>query len=171
MIVLGIDSSTSATGWAVLELEKNGKTLKDQTPYNKNATIICSGVIRPDEDLDYLHKVTYVMQEIEKIINQYLPMFIVIEEVSVMRNMKIIRMLSGLITVLQVTACRKGIISLVAIPSQWRKHLQFPKADRKGYKKLAIEYVRAEFGIDAPEDEAEAICIAKYGEIFDIVYT
>ena len=114
MIVLGIDSSTSATGWAVLDLTQHGKELKDQTPYNKNAKIICSGVIRPDENLDYLHKVTYIMQEIEKIIDQYLPMFIVIEEVSVMRNMKIIRMLSGLITVLQVTACRKGIISLVA---------------------------------------------------------
>lgn len=171
MIILGIDSSTSATGWAVLELSKNGKELEDKSPYNKNAKIICSGVIRPNEDFDYINKVSYIMKEIEKIIKKYLPMFIVIEEVSVMRNMKIIRMLSGLITVLQVAACRKGIISIMAIPTQWRKHLQFPKSQRAEYKQMAINYVKTEFGVDVPEDEAEAICIAKYGEIFDVVYT
>lgn len=50
-------------------------------------------------------------------------------------------------------------------PSVWRKFCGINEGDqhRENKKKLAKMKVKTDFGIDCTEDEADAICIGKYG--------
>jgi len=83
-VVIGIDSSTSCTGYAVLSA---GKSLK----------ILDYGKIIPDKDLEYLEKCQFITEELDKILSDYGKIqAIAIEQPNTSRNMAGTRVLCGL---------------------------------------------------------------------------
>ena len=91
MRILGIDSSTTATGYAILEDNK----------------ILLSGVIRPNKALNSIERIICIEQEINALYDKYKPDFIVIEEMVAFRNANAMRVLIGLIYHLVIEYTKK----------------------------------------------------------------
>jgi len=55
---------------------------------------------------------------------------------------------------------------VLCAPSTWRKTSikPAPKLKRKELKRLATAFVATTFGVDVSEDEADAVCLALWGE-------
>ncbi len=87
-IVIGIDSSTTCTGYAVMKKEKDVYKL------------INYGKIIPPEDLTYLKICEYIYTQLEKVISEYstrkAEVVVVIEQPNSFRNGSVTRMLCGL---------------------------------------------------------------------------
>lgn len=158
MIVMGIDASTSATGWSIFDDSK----------------LIAHGVIKPKGD-DWRDKIQQEWPLLCKIIDKYDPEKIYTEDVP---------MKDGKITLVKLGAVQGMILGVAAyknvpieflLPSDWRGALNMYDGTREGtqrevLKKKAIEMVNKKFGLNllwvAPkskrneDDVAEAILIA-----------
>ncbi len=145
--VFALDSSTTTTGWAVFEdgdYARSGIIDLRRTKYNAEERInkMCT------EMIDLIRK--------EK------PDIIVIEKVSVNRNLDTIRKLCRIIDVCFFYTLIVGTVRFHEYtPSEWRGVLGMQKKSvgRPMYKAMATEYVHKNFKEDAAEDEADAICI------------
>ena len=152
MRILGIDSSTTATGYAVIEDNK----------------IIKSGVIKPQKKLDTIQRIIYIDNEIQKIYKKYKPNFIVIEEMVAFRNANAMRVLIGLIYHLVIEFTRKEALVVLARPSQVRKN-KIKAKHRDEIKKQSIDYVNKKYKIKVLDDnESDAILLAEYGFSLDV---
>lgn len=147
MRILGLDTSTASTGYAVLD---DGK-------------LICYGVIKPPKNYDLLDKIIYIEQEIKEILKKKEIEFIVIEELAVMRSANTVRALVGLLYHLLVEFQKKELLVVKCRPSEWRKQCNIKGKKREELKQSAIDYVKQKYKIDVNDDEADAICIAEYG--------
>lgn len=149
--MISLDTSSSKTGWA--------KYL--------DGIYIESGVINLDT---YQHKKKYkdnsdkriedMSLEVYKLLAEYQPDIIVIEKLNVGRNMVSTRALSKIIGVVYCYAILNKCFYYEIQATQWRSQLgiQSSKRKREEYKKLSIEYVKNNFGIDVGDDETDAIC-------------
>lgn len=142
---MGIDSSTTSTGWAVI----------DETG------IISSGVIRPKGNT--IERIIEISQELCKIYREYEPIEVHIEDLSVTRNMKTMKSLSGLLYVILTSLYKQEAVITLLKPSQWRKG-KIEGRTREQLKQSAIQYVKQKYGLYAEEDTAEAIIIAEWEE-------
>lgn len=157
MVILGIDSSTTSTGWAVID-----------TKFDNELRLIDYGVIKPKQD-ETIDRIIYISRELRRILQDFKPELIVIEEMNVTRNMKTIRALSGLITTIEVMLRNRQALYVKLTPSQWRKSVGIQcKNDRNTLKKASVEYVREHYNENANDDEADAICIAEAGSEVEI---
>lgn len=147
MRILGIDSSTTATGYAIL----NG---------NK---IIKSGVIKPNKALSSIERIIYIENEINALYDKYKPSFIVIEEMVAFRNANAMRILIGLIYHLVIEFTKKEALIVLVRPSEWRKVCNIKGKGRNELKENAINHIKEKYNKKVTDDEAEAICIAEYG--------
>ena len=152
MKILGLDTSTTATGYAILE---NGKLVK-------------SGVIVPSKKLDSIHRIIYIDEEIKKIYNKYMPDFICIEEMVAFRNANAMRVLIGLIYHLVIEYSKNDALVILVRPTEARKG-KIKAKRRNEIKKESVEYANMKYKINVKDDnESDAILIAEYGESLDI---
>ena len=107
MVICGIDSSTSSTGWGVID-----------TKFNDNLRLIDYGTIKPNKKLETIDRIIYIEKELKRIINDYKPEFVVIEEMNVTRNMKSVRTLAGLITEIEVMLRKKEALYVKKISNR-----------------------------------------------------
>lgn len=157
MVILGIDSSTTSTGWAVID-----------TKFDNELRLIDYGVIKPKQD-ETIDRIIYISNELKEVLRNFRPEFVVIEEMNVTRNMKTIRALSGLITTIEVMLRNRQALYVKLTPSQWRKSVEIQcKNDRNTLKQASVEYVREHYSENVNGDEADAICIAEAGSKVDI---
>lgn len=147
MKAMGIDSSTSCTGWAILDTEEN--------------KVIASGCIKPSSKLNAIQKIIYITRELKSIHREYEPEYINIEEVVVLRNAQTQRVLTALLYYIVIEFTRFDVIIKTVRPSEWRKGKVKGKA-RAELKTAAINYVHKKYGIIANDDIADAIVIAEY---------
>ena len=86
LFVLGIDASTSCTGYSIIKY--NGK----------NFTLVTYGKIRPDENLEYLDKCRFIYNKLDEVMTEYSNKVtsIAIEQPNTSVNMKNTRILCGL---------------------------------------------------------------------------
>ena len=103
MRTMGIDSSTTSTGWAVIDEEG----------------IVASGVIKPKGET--IERIIEISQELCKIYRQYEPIEVYIEDLSVTRNMKTLKSLSGLLYVILTSLYKQDAVITLLKPTQWRK--------------------------------------------------
>lgn len=103
MRTMGIDSSTTSTGWAVIDEEG----------------IVASGVIKPKGET--IERIIEISQELCKIYRQYEPVEVYIEDLSVTRNMKTLKSLSGLLYVILTSLYKQEAVITLLKPTQWRK--------------------------------------------------
>ena len=157
MVILGIDSSTTSTGWAVID-----------TKFDNELRLIDYGVIKPKQD-ETIDRIIKISNELKEVLRSFRPEFVVIEEMNVTRNMKTIRALSGLITTIEVMLRNRQALYVKLTPSQWRKSVGIQcKNDRNTLKKASVEYVREHYNENVNDDEADAICIAEAGSEVEI---
>lgn len=157
MVILGIDSSTTSTGWAVID-----------TKFDNELRLIDYGVIKPKQD-ETIDRIIKISNELKEVLRSFRPEFVVIEEMNVTRNMKTIRALSGLITTIEVMLRNRQALYVKLTPSQWRKSVGIQcKNDRNTLKQASVEYVREHYNENVNDDEADAICIAEAGSEVEI---
>ena len=145
-ILIALDESTTCTGYAVFndsELIKHGLfALKSK---------------------DVLERVSYIMEEIEKLIKTYKPDNMVIEDVQITMNAATAKSLLGLQFMIEVYAHRNNISCETYRTTKWRKILGLSNSrslDRKAKKQETIDYVKDKYGIDVlKDDESDAIAI------------
>ena len=145
MRTMGIDSSTTSTGWAVIDEEG----------------IVASGVIKPKGET--IERIIEISQELCKIYRQYEPVEVYIEDLSVTRNMKTLKSLSGLLYVILTSLYKQEAVITLLKPTQWRKG-KIEGRTREQLKQSAIQYIKEKYGLYAEEDTAEAIIIAEWEE-------
>ena len=147
MRILGIDSSSTATGYAILDENK----------------ILLSGVIRPNKALNSIERIICIEKEINVLYDKYKPDFIVIEEMVAFRNANAMRILIGLIYHLVIEYTKKEALVVLARPTEWRAKCKIKGKVRKELKENAIKHIQEKYNKKVTDDEAEAICIAEYG--------
>lgn len=158
MVIMGIDSSTNSTGWGVIN-----------TKYTGSMRLIGYGTITPKSSKDdYIDKIINIVKELNYIIEDYNPEMVIIEEMNVARNMKTARILSGLITSIEIMLRKKEYLYEKLTPSQWRKGVEIKGKTRQELKNASQIYVVKNYNEIVKEDEADAICIAEAGSFVEL---
>ena len=153
MVILGIDSSTTSTGWGVID-----------TKFVNELRLVDFGVIKPPKQLETIDRIIYIERELRRILQDFKPELIVIEEMNVTRNMNTIRALVGLLTEIEVMLRNRQALYVKMTPSEWRKKIGIRcRNERVELKKASIEYVLEKYNEKVSDDEADAICIAEAG--------
>jgi Holliday junction resolvasome RuvABC endonuclease subunit len=97
-----------------------------------------------------------------KILKEYQPDCLVIEDTQEQGNVKTVIVLARLQGMIIGYAEAHGIKTHILLPSQWRKVLgyaQGPKVKRAELKKQSADYVKNKYGFIKSEDENEAIAL------------
>lgn len=147
MVVMGIDSSTSCTGWSIIDNEEN--------------KVIAHGCIKPNAKLDNIQKIIYITRELKSIHREFEPVYICIEETAVLRNAKTQRILTALLYYIVIEFTKLNCLIFTVNPSIWRKGKVKGK-NRAELKASSINYVYKKYNILVKDDEADAIVIAEY---------
>ena len=149
--LLSLDTSSTRTGWAFFIGAK----------YN------CSGVIdftsKDAKKLSSDNRIKEMCLSIYELIKKYHPDTIVIEKLTVSRNMVTVRVLSKIIGTVYSYAIQNNIKYFEIEASQWRAALNMQKRGRKRdeYKKLSVQYAQRVAEKKITDDEADAICIGE----------
>lgn len=147
MRVVSIDQSTRCSGYAVFNDDK----------------YVESGVIDMNNSKLETDKRSFEMaKELWKVIKKYKPEILFIEDVQQQSNAKTMIVLARLAGMIIGYAEAHDVEVHVIPSSQWRSMLGFKLGagiKRHELKKQSIDYVKETYGIDAPEDQAEAIAL------------
>lgn len=145
MIVMSLDQSTRCSGYAVFE----------------DGEYITSGVVDMNKSKLETDKRSFEMaKEIWKIIKEYSPSHLVIENVQQQSNPSTMIILARLAGMIIGYAEAHNIHVHILLPSQWRKALNYSqgaKVKRQELKQQSIDYVKMNLGLELSEDECEAI--------------
>ena len=145
--LIAFDQSTTATGWCVMEVG--------------TANIIDHGVILPDKRDETIDRVTYTIKRCLNLVRTNEVAFVFIEGVQVQRNPVVYEVLAKLAGSLEVMLYESGYFVNVVKATEWRKRVGIKNRKRAEVKKEAIDMVQDLYGIDASEDECEAILFAR----------
>lgn len=151
MKILGLDTSTTSTGYCVMEGNK----------------ILAYGVIKPKKSLDVIDRIIYIEKEIKELIIAKEVEYVCIEELSSMRGASTTKVLATLQGHLEVELRKKEMLVTKCRPSEWRKG-KVKGRTRQELKSSAIEYIKNKYNLEVNDDEADAICIAEYGSNLEI---
>lgn len=154
MKILGLDTSTTSTGYAVLDNEK----------------LISYGTIKSPKKADLLDKIIYIEEHIKQIIKAKEVDFIVIEDLAVTRSASTTKALAGLLYHLLTEFRKRELLVVQTRPSTWRSVCGIKGKCRKELKENAIQHVKDVYNIDVNDDEADAICIAEFGNSLEVEY-
>lgn len=154
MKILGLDTSTTSTGYAVLDDNK----------------LISYGTIKTPKKADLLDKIIYIEEHIKQIIKVKEVEFIVIEDLAVTRSASTTKALTGLLYHLLVEFRKRDMLVVQVRPTQWRSICGIKGKGRNELKANAIQYVKNIYDLDVNDDEADAICIAKFGNSLEVEY-
>lgn len=154
MKILGLDTSTTNTGYAVLDNEK----------------LISCGTIKTPKKADLLDKIIYIEEHIKQIIKAKEVDFIVIEDLAVTRSASTTKALAGLLYHLLTEFRKRELLVVQARPSTWRSVCGIKGKCRKELKENAIQHVKDVYNIDVNDDEADSICIAEFGNSLEVEY-
>lgn len=151
MKILGLDTSTTSTGYCVMEDNK----------------ILAYGVIKPKKSLDVIDRIIYIEKEIKSIIKAKSVEYVCIEDLVSFRNAYATKGLAGLLMHIQIELRKRNMLVITVRPSEWRKGIVKGRT-RQELKSSAIEYIKNKYNLEVNDDEADAICIAEYGSNLEI---
>lgn len=164
MIVMGIDGSTTSSGWAIFETE--------------GCKRIDSGRIQPKGE-DWREKIKQEWNLFSKIVEKYNPEKIYMEDVPMKDGKTTIMKLGAVQGMALCIASEYDININFLLPSEWRSGLGLYDGTRQGthrdvLKRKAVETANKLFGLELlwvkekskrnEDDEAEALLIA-YSQI------
>ncbi|MDO4803016.1 MAG: crossover junction endodeoxyribonuclease RuvC [Prevotellaceae bacterium] len=138
-IILGLDASSSSTGWAIFD--KRG--------------LAAYGIIQPnDKDLDWRDRLVKQGDKLREVIEQYHPNKIVMEDVPLKNgNSKVLVILGAVQGFIYGIASSYSIPVYFVLPSEWRSPLGLYDGKREGtkrkeLKKKSIEKANELFGLN-----------------------
>ena len=147
MKVISFDQSTRVSGWSLFQ----------------DGEYICSGVIDMNKsNLETSERSFEMARKLWKILKEYNPDCLVIEDTQQQNNVKTVITLARLQGMIIGYAEAHKIKVHILLPSAWRKALNYvqgPKVKRVELKQQSADYVKKHFGFDLIEDENEAVCI------------
>lgn len=164
MVVMGIDGSTTSSGWAIFE--------------SGGCKRIASGRIKTKGE-NWRDKIEYEWVMFNQIIQKYRPEKIYMEDVPMKNGKPTILKLGAIQGMAICLAAQYGVEIRFILPSEWRSGLGLFDGTRQGtkreiLKKKAVETANKLFGLELlwvkeksklnEDDEAEAILIA-YSQI------
>ena len=145
--LIAFDQSTTATGWCVMEM--------------KTARIIESGVVIPNKNDETIDRIIYTIKRCLNLVRTHEVAFVFIEGVQNQRNPKVFEVLAKLAGSLEVMLYESGYLVNVVKASEWRRRVGIKSRKRADVKKEAIDMVKELYGLDASEDECEAILFCR----------
>lgn len=165
MVIMGIDGSTTSSGWSIFETE--------------NCKRLDSGRIRLNEKIDWRERLQIQSKELKTIIEKYNPSKIYMEDVPLKDGKPTVLKLGSVQGVVLCLASLYNIEIQFLLPSKWRSGLNLYDGTREGthreiLKRRAVETANKLFGLELlwvkekskknEDDEAEALLIA-YSQI------
>lgn len=93
--------------------------------------------------------------------DEHQPTFVFMEGVQYQKNAVVFQVLAKLAGTLEICLEEKGYIVNVVKSSEWRKRVGIKNRKRAEVKQEAIQMVSDIYGIDASEDECEAILFCR----------
>lgn len=93
--------------------------------------------------------------------DRHQPTFVFMEGVQYQKNAVVFQVLAKMAGTLEICLEEKGYIVNVVKAPEWRKRVGIKNRKRKEVKKEAIQMVSDIYGIDASEDECEAILFCR----------
>lgn len=144
-MILAIDSSTTATGYCIRDKDK----------------IVKFGVIKPNKTLSTIERIIYIENELKALWEKYKPIYIIIEEMNVCRNMQTMRKLIGLIEHLEIEFTKLEALVIRVSPSMWRKN-KIKGKTRQELKEASRKYVKEKYGLDVSDDESDSIILSEF---------
>ena len=96
-----------------------------------------------------------------KLCDTHQPTFVFVEGVQYQKNAVVFQVLAKMAGTLEICLEEKGYIVNVVKASEWRKRVGIKNRKREEVKQEAIQMVSDIYGIDASEDEAEAVLFAR----------
>ena len=145
--LIAFDQSTTRSGFCVMELG--------------TARIIESGVIIPNKNDETIDRIIYTIKRCLNLVRTHEVAFVFIEGVQNQRNPKVFEVLAKLAGSLEVMLYESGYLVNVVKASEWRRRVGIKSRKRADVKKEAIDMVKELYGLDASEDECEAILFCR----------
>lgn len=147
MGILAFDQSTRCSGWSYFE----------ENEY------IASGIVdMTKSELETDERSFEMAKSLWKIIKQYKPEHLIIENVQQQTSPKVLVTLARLQGMILGYAEAHKVKTHILLPSQWRaelKYTQGAKVKRAELKQQSIDYVKNKYGLQLSEDECEAIAL------------
>ena len=141
----------------------DGSTQKTGIAYFCNGKYVEHVLLDFSKDKNMENRFESMSKEIWKMLDDYRPNIIYIEETYMANNpqtSKILTRLQGVVYAWCINnACEFNTIR----PTSWRKQLNFQQGrnvKREQLKKQSLQYVLDNYGLEVTDDEADAICIA-----------
>lgn len=145
MIVVSMDQSTRVSGYAVFE----------------NGRYLCSGLVDMRKSkLETDERSFEMAKTLWKVLKQYKPAHLIIEETQQQSNVQTVITLARLQGMIIGYAEAHGVKVHILQPSKWRAALHYAqgaKVKRAELKQQSIDYVQKNLGLELAEDECEAI--------------
>ena len=146
--IIALDAATNVTGYSV---------------YDDNA-LVGYGVFKTEEDKDVTSRINEVKKWLEKVIQEWKPDFIGIENIQLQNyQVELYRKLANLQGVLLDLCFEYDIPCDLVYSTQWRKYCDVGDGKgRENKKRQAQDKVMLWYNQKCTQDEADAICIGKY---------
>lgn len=169
---MGVDQSLTRTGYAVIDF-------KGEDDYKYLAV----GSIKPTKNLDFPEdKMLAISMRLLQIMNEFEVDYICMENLMTPRinSMDTVQKLSGLYYVLLCAFKRHAYLVITPRPAEWKGKLGIKGRKRAEQKEASvnkaitlienrIDKISPTVPLDKPnDDEADAICLAMYGALFDV---
>lgn len=158
MILMGIDASTTSTGWSIFE----------------DSNLVAYGVIKPEGE-DWRDRLVHQGPLLTEIIQKYSPKKIYMEDVPLKAgNSKVLVVLGAVQGFIYGIASALGVPVQFILPSEWRSPLGLYDGTREGTKRAelkrkSIDKANDLFGLDLvwvspsskknQDDQADAILL------------
>ena len=153
-VVLSLDQSTTATGWALF---RDGE-LKDYGIYKSSGT--------RDQRIERTR--VWLEEEIEELFKkENIEMHLVLEDIQMQGNVETFKSLAHLQGVLinlgfQKERASKITENVIYYSSAWKSTCNIKGRKRKEQKENAQRYVLETYNLKVPEDVCDAICLGEH---------
>jgi crossover junction endodeoxyribonuclease RuvC len=147
MTILGVDPSTVATGWGILDGDARRARATD------------SGVIRPHPDLRWEEKLRAVHEEMLQVVDRTGPELLVIESTFLHRNVRTALLLGQVRGVILLAAAMRGLAIAEYSASEIKRAIV---GNGSAEKTQVMHMMTRLLGLPAPpsHDEADALAAA-----------
>lgn len=160
--ILALDQATVISGWSVFD----------------DKELVKYGIISPNEKFDKTTRISIVKQWLIGTIDSIKPDLILFEDIQLQDfnnsfsgqkkqhdniGVTTFKVLAELIGVLENAAYEAGVPFKIVHSATWRKDVGINGRTRADKKKSAQMLVKRWYDVQVSEDEADAICIGRYG--------
>ncbi len=164
---MGIDPGTATTGYGVIEAPflklsspLSSHKIKKNTKRGRDFFCLGYGLIKTDSSLATAKRLLKLNKELNKLINEYKPEALAVENVYFFKNLKTALPVSQAKGVILLTAAKKGIPVFEFTPLQVKLAVTgYGRAEKKQVQKM-IKILLHLDKLPSPDDAADALGIA-----------